>query len=80
MDVTKLRALKSELAKQPEPRITSIERFFDGNDDAECIGWNLPENPGLETFRKLLTGLLKRPDVQAVYIQVNDLSMGEDDA
>jgi hypothetical protein len=39
MDDTKCRALKAELAAQPEPHIVPIERFFDGDDDPASIGW-----------------------------------------
>ena len=73
MDDTKCRALKAELAAQPMPPIVSIERFFDGNDDLGSIGCNLIEHPGIDTFRDVLTGLLRRPDVQAVYAQVAEL-------
>src|ERR1700741_3554446 len=78
MDNAKGEALKVELAKQPEPWIVSVERFFDGNDDPSSIGWNLPEYPGMEAFRDLLTGLLRRPDVQAVYAYGTELDLGED--
>jgi len=33
MDNAKCKALKAELAAQPEPQIVSVERFFDGNDE-----------------------------------------------
>jgi hypothetical protein len=78
MDDSKCSAFKAALAAQPEPRIASIERFFDGNDDVGSIGWNLPGHPGMEAFRDLLTGLLRRPDVQAVYAQIDELDLGED--
>jgi hypothetical protein len=77
MDDTKCRALKAELAAQPMPPIVSIERFFDGNDDLGSIGCNLIEHPGIDTFRDVLTGLLRRPDVQAVYAQVAELDPGD---
>jgi hypothetical protein len=79
MDVTKCRALKSELAKQLEPRVASVERFFDGNDDPGSIGWDLTEPHDIDAFQDLLTGLLRRPDVEAVYARIVDLDMGEDD-
>ena len=79
MDVTKCKALKSALESQPEPRIVSLEQFFDGNDDPGSIGWNLLEHPGMDNFRDLLTGLLRRPDVQAVYAQIAELDPGEYD-
>jgi hypothetical protein len=77
MDDTKCKALKAELAAQPEPQIVSAERFFDGNDDAGSIGCNLMEHPGVDTFRDLLAGLLRRPDVQAVYAMISELDPGD---
>ena len=78
MDNAKCKALKAELAAQPEPQIVSVERFFDGNDDPGSIGCNLIEHPGVDAFRDVLTGLLRRPDVQAVYAQISELDPGED--
>lgn len=77
MDESKCTALKTELADQDEPQIVSIERFFDGNDDAASIGCNLMEHPGMDVFRDVLTGLLRRADVQAVYAQIAELDPGE---
>jgi hypothetical protein len=77
MDVTKCRTLQSELSRQLEPRLVSVERFFDGNDDVGSVGWNLTEHPGVDVFRDLLTGLLRRPDVQAVYAQIAELDFEE---
>ncbi len=78
MDATKCRALKAELMGQPEPQVVPVARFFDGNDDAGSIGCNLNPHPGIGTFREVLTGLLRRPGVQAVYAQVSELDPGED--
>jgi hypothetical protein len=78
MDNAKCKALKAELAAHPEPQIVSVERFFDGNDDPGSIGCNLIEHPGVDAFRDVLTGLLRRPDVQAVYAQISELDPGED--
>jgi len=77
MDNAKCKALKAELVAQPEPQIVSVERFFDGNDDPGSIGCNLIEHPGVDTFRDVLTGLLRRRDVQAVYAQISELDPGE---
>ena len=77
MDETKCRALKAELASQPEPQIVAAERFFDGNDDLGSIGCNLTEHPGVDTFRDVFVGLLRRPDVQAVYAQISELDPGD---
>src|SRR5262245_32372025 len=77
MDETKCRALKAELAAQPEPQIVAAERFFDGNDDLGSIGCNLDEHPGVDAFRDVFAGLLRRPDVQAVYAQIAELDPGD---
>ena len=77
MDAAKCRALKCDLAAQPEPPLVAIERFFDGNDDLGSIGCNLMPHPGIEAFRDILTGLLRRPDVTAVYAQITELDPGE---
>lgn len=77
MDDTKCKALKDELATQPEPQIVSAERFFDGNDDLGSIGCNLDEHPGVDAFRDVFAGLLRRPDVQAVYAQISELDPGD---
>ena len=77
MDDTKRKALKEELAAQPEPQIVSAERFFDGNDDCGSIGCNLDEHPGVDAFRNVFAGLLCRPDVQAVYAQISELDPGD---
>ena len=78
MDDAKCRALKSELGSQPEPQIVSIARFFDGNDDIGSIGCNLLEHPGIDRFREVLTGVLQRPDVEAVYARIWELDPGDD--
>lgn len=77
MDDTKCKALKAELAAQPEPQIVSVERFFDGNDDLGSIGCNLTEHPGMDVFRDILTGILRRPGVEAVYAQISELDPGD---
>ena len=76
-DEVKCKRLKDELAAQPEPRIVSLERFFDGNDDVGSIGCNLSEHPGMDVFRDTLMGLVRRPDIEAVYAQITELDPGE---
>jgi hypothetical protein len=78
MDEAKCQALKDALSAQPEPQIVSIAEFFDGNDDPGSIGCNLDPHPGVGTFRDVLTGLLRRSDVRAVYAQISELDPGED--
>jgi hypothetical protein len=73
MDNAKCNALKEELAAQPEPRIVPIERFFDGNDDLGSIGCNLMNHPGLDVFRDVFAGLLRRPDVQSIHAQIAEV-------
>jgi len=77
MDDAKCEALKAELSAQPEPQVVPIARFFDGNDDPDSIGCNLDPHPGIDRFRSVLTGLLARPDVKAVYAQISELDPGE---
>lgn len=78
MDRAKCKALKKELALHPEPQIVAIDRYFDGNDDPGSIGCNLPDHPGMDAFRRVLTGLLRRPNVLGVYAQISELDPGED--
>jgi hypothetical protein len=77
MDDAKCRALKAQLAAQPEPQVVPIELFFDGNDDLGSIGCNLDPHPEINKFRQVLTSLLGRPDVQAVYAQISELDPGD---
>jgi hypothetical protein len=77
MDDTKCKRLKAELAAQPAPQMVSVERFFDGNDDLGSIGCNLTEHPGVDAFRDVFAGLLRRSDVQAVYAQIYELNPGD---
>jgi len=77
MDDAKCRALKAELAAQPDPPAVPIARFFDGNDDPGSIGCNLDPHPGIDAFRAVLVGLLGRPGVRAVYAQISEADPGE---
>lgn len=77
MDVSKCTALKAALAEQNEPKLVTIDRYFDGNDDSGSIGCNLMEHPGIEVFREVLTGLLNRTDVIAAYAQIAEADPGE---
>ena len=76
MDMRRSQALKKQLAAQPQPWLVPIAQFFDGNDDLASIGCNLDDHPGVEAFRAVLTGLLGRPDVEAVYAQIAELDPG----
>ena len=78
LENSKCAGLKAELAAQARPQVIPIQRFFDGNDDPGSIGCNLLDHPGFEEFRNLLTGLLRRRDVQAVYALIADPDPGPD--
>src|SRR5262249_62395768 len=77
MDLSKCKALKTRLAPDQCGQLIPIAEFFDGNDDLESIGCNLDPHPGVDAFRDVLTGLLRRPDVEAVYAQIAELNPGE---
>jgi hypothetical protein len=77
VDEAKCNALKASLADKTEPQVVPIERFFDGNNDLRSIGCNLDPHPGIERFRRILTGLTSRPDVEVVYTQISELDPGE---
>jgi len=47
MHDTQRRALKAEVAEQPEPQIVAAERFSNGNDDPGSLDCNLLEHPEL---------------------------------
>jgi hypothetical protein len=76
MDAKKCQALKARLAAQPGTPVIAITTFFDGNDDPASIGCNLEPHPGVSAFRDVLTGLLGRSDVEAVYAQVAEVDPG----
>jgi len=78
MDLGKCKALKARLGPDLYGQIVPIAEYFDGNDDLGSIGCNLAPHPGIARFREVLTGLLKRPDVQAVYAQISELDPGEE--
>jgi hypothetical protein len=50
--------------------VVSIEDFFDGNDEPDSIAVNLDPHPGLEFFRKKLSAIRKRADVQDVLLDI----------
>ena len=77
MDLIKCNSLKRDFYLQPKPWVVSAKRFFDGNDDASSVGWNVTPYPGIDAFRDLLTGLLSRPDVEAVYALLDELDLSE---
>jgi hypothetical protein len=78
MDLSKCKALKARLGPDQYGQLVPIAEFFDGNDDLGSIGCNLDPHPGVDAFRDVLTGLLRRPDVEAVYAQISELDPGEE--
>ena len=50
--------------------VVSIEDFFDGNDEPDSIAVNLDPHPGLAFFRKKLSAIRKRADVQDVLLDI----------
>jgi hypothetical protein len=78
MDQSKCQALKARLGPESSGQVVPIAEFFDGNDDPGSIGCNLDPHPGVDVFRDVLTGLLRRPDVEAVYAQISELDPGEE--
>ncbi len=78
MNLSKCRSLKADLEAADEPALVPAERFFDGNDDAASIGCNLAKHPGIERFREVLMGLLRRPDVRSVSLVISDPDPGEE--
>ncbi len=75
-DNPKCKALKAELAAQPDGQIVPIQKFFDGNDDLASIGCNLSRHPGIDRFRQILEGLGQRSDVAAVYARISEVDPG----
>jgi hypothetical protein len=57
---------------RPRPLVT-LEEFFDGNNDAGSIGYNLADPPTPKELYDLLKGIRDRPDVKDVRIAVMDL-------
>ena len=77
MDLRKCKALKTRLGPDQYGQVVPIAVFFDGNDDLGSIGCNLDPHPGMDAFASVLTGLLRRSDVEAVYAQISELDPGE---
>jgi hypothetical protein len=78
MDLKKCKALKTRLGPDQYGQVIPIADFFDGNDDLGSIGCNVDPHPGVDAFRDVLTGLLRRPDVEAVCAQISELDPGEE--
>lgn len=70
--------LIARLAAQPEPLLVEIGEFLAGNDDLASIGCNLPEHPGMDTFRRVFDRLAARADVESIHAQIAELDPGGD--
>lgn len=81
VDLAKRDALIRLIRSQPEHvdgrALVTISEFFGGNDDLGSIGCNLPDHPGLEHFRRVLSDIERRPDVEQVWMQIYDLEEGD---
>ncbi len=75
MDQKLRSALIARLEAEENP-IVPIADFFNGNTDPASIGCNLLEPPGIDVFRRILVGLEKREDVEAVYAQIAEIDPG----
>jgi hypothetical protein len=76
MDSSLKAALLRRHVSQGEYPIIPIREFFEGNDDPGSIGCNLPEHPGIDSFREVLLKLVDRKDVEAVFAQISELDPG----
>jgi hypothetical protein len=77
LELSKRTRLINEYADKPVPHVIPVEKFFDGNNDPGSIGCNLVNHPGIEVFRRTLTGMVRRGDVDAIYVQIAELDPGE---
>lgn len=60
----------------PLARLLSVAEFFEGNENPESIGWNLPDPPSPQEFHRLLAGIAARPEVADIRIVVDDFDPG----
>ena len=58
-----------------------VDDFFNGNTDERSIGVNLPDERhiGLSGFRRVLTDIRHRPDVQDVFIELTEILDADDE-
>jgi len=79
MDMNRREALLSKIkAKLPATSgsrgpTVSLEDFFEGNDDFGSIGCNLLDSPGPQRFYEVFRQIKGRPDVQGIFVEINDL-------
>ena len=70
--------LIARLADQPEPLLVPIDEFLADNEDLGSIACNLPEHPGMATFRRVFAELAARANVESIHAQVAELDPGGD--
>jgi hypothetical protein len=60
----------------------SLCDFFEGNSDEASIGVNLSEEKhiGLAGFRRVLSDIAERPDVQGVFLELTEVPDPDDEA
>ena len=58
--------------------LVSLEEFFEGNDDAGSIGYNLPDPPKPSEFYTLFKEIRNRKNVSDVLVEVLDQSMPDE--
>ena len=58
-----------------------MDDFFDGNADRQSIGVNVPadQHIGLAGFRRVLSGIRERPDVQGVFLELTEVPEPDDE-
>ncbi len=55
------------------------EEFFSGNSDEGSLGGGNPDYPLLEVCQRTLGAIQERPEVLAVFLEVNEVPEGEND-
>ena len=73
------RVVKMLEADDTLPAVT-LDEFFEGNDDEQSIGVNLPKDKhiGLKGFRRVLNDIRDRADVQGVFLELTEVPDPDD--
>ena len=81
VDPVKRDALINLIRSQPEHEsgraLVTVAEFFNGNADLGSIGCNLPDHPGLDHFRHVITEIENHAGVEEVWMQIYDLDEGD---
>jgi len=72
-----IRLIRSQPEHEDGQALVTVTEFFDGNDDLGSIGCNLSDHPGLDHFRRVLSDIESRSDVEQVWMQIYDLEEGD---